>query len=144
MKKALRVATVFTGVAGCAAAFGPAAAAATAAPGTAVARAVEAANVDAATIESGPCNSGTTHWLHLYDGGTDRCVGFPGTLVYKTPPAASAFCPGNNYGYIEGASPSPLIIAFRQGATIERFTSQFRIQAIHISGWSGNETCPAL
>jgi hypothetical protein len=138
MKKALRVGTVFTGVAGCAAAFAPAAAAATAAPGTAAARVIEAAN-----IESGPCNPGTTHWLHLYEGDTDRCVGFPGTLVYQTPPAVSAFCAGNNYGYIEGDSPSPRLFFFQQGSTVDKLPSSFKIASVHISGYGGDETCPA-
>jgi hypothetical protein len=138
MKKALRVATVFTGVIGCAATFAPTAPAAAAAPGTAVTRAIEAAS-----IESGPCDSGTMHRVHVYDGNTDSCVGFRGTLVYQVPLAATGFCPGSNYGYIEGDSLSPLITQFRQGSTIDLFPPSFEIASVHISGWNGDETCPA-
>ena len=147
--KPMRVATAFTGVAACAAAFAPTAMAATGQTGAT--HGGEATNGAATTIEQKEgCSPGTSTWFHVGDGAgrTDICYGYTGT--YNNPDwAFTSYCGGNNYGWIEYQYPDSsgtTKVAFHQGTTYAQipgtniFDPAF-ITAVHISGWSGSDTC---
>jgi hypothetical protein len=137
MKTKLRMATVFTGAAACAAAFTPTAAAAT----TATAPKLLPGN-----IEEVDCTAADSHWVHLYwlpssDHGP-TCLGYKGTKLVDH--WFASFCSGNNYGWIS-------YLSYYGGHYVSRFdtplaapsiSSPFYVIELHISGYGGNSTCP--
>jgi DNA-binding SARP family transcriptional activator len=167
--KTMRVATTFTGVAACAAAFAPAATAATGQPALthdqegqnpAAIRAQNAAGVRGDTAlragavkpaisERYGCPGGTSNWFHLaYDKVSDTCFGFTGT---EDPGYyATSFCGGNNTGWIsgyyDGIASLYYYTPFGHGTTYAHITGTsadfpLYVTGVHISGWSGNDGC---
>jgi hypothetical protein len=143
--KTLRVATAFTGVAACAAAFGPTAMAATGQGAT------YKPDVAATTIEQKEgCPGGTSDWLHLGDGpgNTDMCYGYTGTYT-NADWAETSYCGGNNYGWIDVQYPGSTgntKITFHQGTTYAQIpyagiNDPAIVRSVHISGWSGSDAC---
>lgn len=150
--KSMRVATVFTGVTACAAAFAP-----TANPQPADKSAPRAAlrAVKGAGIRSGDC-TGVPSWVHVYyPGGGATCFGYQGTYSITSPAWASGFCGGNNYGYLSGVNESDRHRTQDFGPAAEypnsiyyfapaRFPDGlFLVSKVHITRWSGNGPCPA-
>jgi hypothetical protein len=159
LAKTMRVATTFTGAAACAAAFAPAATAAT--HPTAVEHAkhellptpratlptAKGALFDAVTpdnsgsIRTAVC-SGRPNWFHFVwfsVGGAGpflTCAGFKGTI--DTSLFMSAQCGGNNIGYIDGPAGK---ITYGPGTTYRVFSPSPLINQIHISRWTGGDAC---
>jgi hypothetical protein len=152
-RKAMRVATVFTGVTACAATFTPAA---NAQPAGNLAPLRPTVGLN---IRSGDTCSDTPHWFHLYSvvgkafciGGTGSKTG-PGSGFGEEDGWARAFCGGNNVGYFSGS-----LLNFNTGSkrfvTNQRFhqsstpyvwpkSYSFLLEFIKISAWTGNEVCP--
>ncbi len=130
------------------AAGGPSASAAGVAPGGAAAAKVMHPD------SVGLCNGSTKNWFHIYTSVSPGpvCVGGSGNhaISQSNGDADSiGFCGGNNYGYVEGDDLAGNYhkISFHQGTTIYYFTQYpsnlLIITNVHISGWSGNDTCPA-
>jgi hypothetical protein len=160
-RKAMRVATVFTGAAAVGA-FAPAAVAAVGhEAGTGhQARAVDKAPAlprvhgtthgirpDFSGRESGSIRlsrfcSQVPHWVHMqsYSLKNSYCYGFKG--LWEWDPAAKMYgeCGGNNFGYLypDGGN----AFSFHQGTTYRRWTNGIKLFDIRISGWSGNDKCP--
>jgi hypothetical protein len=125
-RRAMRVATVFAGVAAGAAAFTP------------------AANAGTASVRHGSCNAGVPHWLHIYSpGGNGNCYGgYGGIRVDLT---GSYLCAGNNHGWFSGVGTDHIHRSYRRfypGDFYPLPTAPFRVSAIWNSGWSGNDACP--
>jgi hypothetical protein len=155
-RKAMRVATIFTGAAAVAA-FGPAAGAAVGhAAGTgrqADVNTLTAAGPHVRTHEirpdagklSGSIRSNSAcpnaNWVHLgYGGGYTWCYGYKGLWSYYPDLfAISKECGGNNYGWLYPYGESA--IYFHQGTTYRRWTKGITISALRISGWAGNDKC---
>jgi hypothetical protein len=144
MRKAFKVATVFTGAAACAAAFMPAAEA--------------APTATAKTQQIGPdiivkdCDAGQTTSVHFYwpsaahHGPT--CLGESGTSTLHGASFTGA-CTGNNWGWFSFSVPgvrSLTKIHFGQ-TEVFSFANDFggdaKVYKVHISGWSGGWTCAA-
>jgi hypothetical protein len=155
-RKAMRVATVFTGVTACAATFTPAA---NAQPAGNLAPPLALRPTVGLSIRSGATCSDTPHWFHLYSvvgkafciGGTGSKTG-PGSGFGEEDGWARAFCGGNNVGYFSGS-----LLNFNTGSkrfvTNQRFhqsstpyvwpkSYSFLLEFIKISAWTGNEVCP--
>lgn len=162
--KRMRVATVFTGAAACAATFAPAAHAATghqAAPDTktlTVPRLHDAMNeirpdwngyatVVSGSIQLGSCPS-TPKWVHMsrsLDPYSTFCFGFKGELAFHSPDiSVSRICGGNNYGdYVNSRGQTAY---FGPGTTYVHlpWPGVAKIEAIQILKWSAhnNDKCP--
>jgi hypothetical protein len=145
--KTLRVATVFTGAAACAAAFTPAAMAATGHP----ARPQNGAAYDSMKVTSN-C-AGVPNWLHLTFWWSSKpgpsfylrtmCWGFAGIDAAIPPQRGgtnrlSYECGGNNYGYL---NPATDFQNFGPG-TGYRHENNFVVNSVEITGWSGTDRCP--
>jgi hypothetical protein len=162
VKKTMRVATVFSGAAACATAFGPAAAAATAAtapaghaPGGINIRfdrgrpkmplhgARPAYTVLSGNIESTMNCGNTPKWVHTkFTTEYSVCFGFKGSLSYSTYPlVVSKECGGTNHGFIE--SPHGDKYHFYSGNYFVRLPFN-SVSWVHISGWNGGDTCSTL
>jgi hypothetical protein len=152
VKKAMRVATVFTGAAACAAFFAPAANAQTAA-----ALAPRATTVP--DFSRPACSN--SHLFHLVTQTSQRCYGGQG-WEYPDTSMAVEYCGGNNYGVFSGYSDSGYGAyygdqGFEPGSTYYNFTTapkydkhgtgwDFEMSAVYLSGWYGtgplNKACP--
>jgi hypothetical protein len=152
-RKAMRVATIFTGTAA-AVAFAPAAMATTVLHGAAGHESPKLHT--GGHITSKPCSSpGTSHWLHLAftssgnQFGTSRaveCYGFTGTAYHPSAGVdnvAASICGGNNSGWytsINGAKAT-----FKEGNgwvhTPWYGTSHAVLGEVHINGWSHSDAC---
>jgi hypothetical protein len=144
-RKAMRAATVFTGAAGLAVAFGPTA---MAAAGQAHhGHSARAAGTTTATrqgprttIESRGCGDGKTTWLHVEYTSPfrDLCrqYGYAGILDQHSI-SMIAQCGGNNYGslYVSGHSP----ISFGPGTTYRNL--DYYLDAVSITHWKGTDEC---
>lgn len=141
----MRAATVFTGAAGLAVAFGPAAMAAAQAPthghpARATGTTPGNTRAPATTIESKGCGNGKTTWLHVAYHSPFRKLcrqyGFAGVLDQHSI-SMSAQCGGNNYGslYVSGHSP----ISFGPGTTYR--TLNYYLDAVSITHWKGTDEC---
>jgi hypothetical protein len=147
----MRVATTFTGVAACAAAFAPAAMAGTGVTGgdghtVLVDR---TPRIRPADTTSGSCRAGTSNWLHLgfSHGAGDWCFGDRGTLSspngyplgYYT-----SYCGGNNTGSFWGESAGGTYkhVKFGHGTTYAHIKSGvFTVYSVTIKSWSQNDKC---
>jgi hypothetical protein len=158
--KAMRVATIFTGAAACAAAFTPAAVAGTAHTGTGHAGTDHQAplggnvvtpdhsRVRPANTTEGNCAS-TATWVHFFGAGQGaHCFGGRGSWdsgVIK----ASKICGGNNYGSYYGFSDngngSPVGAGFGPGTTFVHlpWAGLTDVSAVIITKWKGSDTCGA-
>jgi hypothetical protein len=150
-RKAMRAATVFTGAAGLAVAFGPTAmAAAGHAPAqghSARATGTTPANIQltAADIVSAGCNTKTNEWLHIEYSSLVRseckAFGFKGFMFM---PGSAGFvvmtaeCGGNNYGNIYSTVGGT--IPFGPGKGFREINRA--VSAVSIQRWAGNDTCP--
>jgi hypothetical protein len=158
--RAMRVATVFTGAAACAAAFTPVAHAATghqAEPdgkGLALAQLqgmMHGARLDnnghaaSGSIREVNGCAGTPTWVHLAKGAAGDCVGYKGTWSFSVDGltgtiSVSRICGGNNYGWYADANGS--VGYYHQGTTYVTLPVD-NIRSIGIFGWKGTDTCPA-
>jgi hypothetical protein len=145
-RKAMRVATVFTGAAATAVAFAPAA---LAAPGHAPAqghtalvngktRAVRPDNTG--SIRSKGCGTSDVHWLHIeyasfFRSKLCKAFGFRGYMTDGQDMYAQ--CGGNNYGNIFGSKGT---LSFGPGNTYRSFPRR-NISAVSIYFWSGTDQC---
>lgn len=149
-RKARRVATVFTGVAGLAVAFGPAA---QAAPGHAAAQGhsarangkTQAMAPDAQAIKSEGCTTNT--WMHVqYQSVFLRQLckqfGYMGYMGVPGHPRVNAQCGGNNVGWIFYSGsyyPGGKVISFREGNYYRN--TNWEVSDVSIDYWSGNDKC---
>jgi hypothetical protein len=140
VRRAFRVAATFAGAAAGAAAFAPAAGAATAVP-----------NTTAAPVFNN-CPAGTSHYVHLYFSPSKhhgpQCLGYNGTHYFpnsKSPTGVlySAFCPGNNNGYIFWWDPASGYQNYHFIAGGNGLRGYLDVSEVYISGHTGNATCPA-
>lgn len=160
--KTMRVATVFTGAAACAAAFAPAAQAATghqAAPdGKTLTDARTLRVLRAAAMPGFQPNSSrvsgqiswTSHcantpkYVHLV-GASDYCVGHDGIWSFGPSwyPFISRICGGNNSGSYENTSGE--VAKFHPGTTYAHlpWKGDTLIRRIRIKKYTGNDECPA-
>jgi hypothetical protein len=152
MKTKLRMATVFTGAAACATAFGPAAGAATTAgAGTTAAAATTAATAGKplpSNIDEVDCTAADAHWFHLYwSAAADHgptCLGYKGLKAVDH--WFSSWCPGNNYGYftyLSSQGGGPYTYIFSAGELLHSYPYSAYILDVYIGGWSGPWTCPS-
>jgi hypothetical protein len=146
-RKAMRVATVFTGAAAAAVGFAPTALAApvhAAAQGhlTQANGRAQAMTPDANSIKSRGCTTNT--WLHIQYFSTFRALcrqfGFAGEMTPKSAPLRmTAQCGGNNVGTIYHSSGKSL--SFYQGTTYRPFTTNLYVSKVSIYFWNGTEQC---
>lgn len=155
--KTMRVATLFTGAAACAAAFAPAAYAANGhqagLDGKKLTLGQHYGTLYGARPDDGPTSKSiqeascatTPRWVHVVNGAHHECFGFHGTWAfseegYVDPVYVSKICGGNNYGWYVSALGRKGY--YRQGTSYVPLPVSNMI-SIHISGWKGNDTCPA-
>jgi hypothetical protein len=153
--KTMRVATTFTGVAACAAAFAPAATAVTHptdATGATipyrpvpVVKHLHRAGTTPAfpisgSIRSASCTTARKNWLHVQwysisgAGPFLTCFGFKG--AFSTFIAMAKQCGGNNHGDFW---PGPL--TYGPGTTYRNFNPRRFVSVITDSGWAGTNAC---
>jgi hypothetical protein len=154
-KKTMRVATVFTGAAACAAAFAPSAMATTKPAaverldhklmlaGKNTLRGALGAPRNSGSIRSTNKCSTVPHWLHiLWVNGSglviETCVGFHGTISGPHAIKVFAQCGGTNIGYLASGTRH---ITYGPGNTYRTFTPSLNVTKIHISRWTGNDAC---
>jgi hypothetical protein len=111
---------------------------------TAAAAAPAAAATAPAHIEKGTCSAATKTWLDLYTTYHGQvCYGFSGTI--NPDMYAGTYCPGNNWGVLyytgPGAKPSPDFFFPGQGWHAVGKSIKDYVSGLHISHWSGNDTC---
>lgn len=127
MRRAFRVAAVFAGAAAGAAAFAPAAGAATAVPDR------------PADIVFNNCTTGESHFVHLYFPPSKehgpQCAGYNG-YRYFGGTEYSRFCAGNNYGWINIVG---TYFSFSPGY---RAAGNLPVESLSITGHTGSDTCP--
>jgi hypothetical protein len=145
-RKAMRVATVFTGAAATAVTFAPGA---LAAPRHAPAqghtalvngktRAVRPDN--SGSIRSKGCGTSDVHWLHVeYNAlfGVEDCKAFGYAGVFDVYLSMVAQCGGNNYGTIYYSGGKSL--SYGPGNTYRNVHKNFSAASIYY--WSGNDKC---
>lgn len=148
----MRVATTFTGAAACAAAFAPAATAAThpAAHHPTYAPFPVAKNLalqgmaraTTGSIRSASCTTARKNWVHVWWTPTngfsshETCVGFKGKLTGLSI-SMFAQCGGNNHGkFFPGG------LTYGPGTTYRNFTPSRFVSAISDAGWAGTNACP--
>jgi hypothetical protein len=139
-RKALRVATIFTG----AAASTVGATAAHAAPAAQSGR-----RLGGSIRESTHCGAQNkdTEWLHLipYNSLTSRCYGFGGSYSPTGEAGVQAVCGGNNHGYLAGlpAGTRPSwSFGFGPGTGYDENVMHPHLGFIVISKWTGTDKCP--
>jgi hypothetical protein len=153
IRRTMRVATTFTGAAACAAAFNPAAMAATGQPAARADHQQQLRNFAVAgntrlsgSIREAACSN--SHWLHIegpHDSG--ECFGGHGLLLLSPYPNMHAFCGGNNSGYIWGTDnlhSYTVYYHFGRGTTyyvLPKSEKWFFISELGIAGWSGGDKC---
>jgi hypothetical protein len=140
-RKAMRVATVFTGAAACAVAFTPAA---------------HAANLDPvrpAGTEWGDCQGANqSHWLHIVTNNSIYCLGGRGTYPLTDAPYSVyarvySYCGGNNSGWFFWSYAR--LVKFYAGTTYNTWARNndgfpLLTSEVSISTWHGNDTCSFL
>jgi hypothetical protein len=152
IKRTMRVATTFTGTAVCAAAFNPAAMAATSPPPHAGHQQLRAiANTGnkrlSGSIVEGGC---APEWLHIGTGayGAD-CFGYRGLMDLSPWPIMHSFCGGTNSGYIWGQDnlhSYTVYDNFHPGTYfyhLPNYVKWFLVSEIAILSWRGNDRCPS-
>jgi hypothetical protein len=151
-RKAMRVATVFTGAAAAAVTFMPAAQAGTGhtagtegktlAPGAGVrANGIKPDYSKSGNIESnGACTN--AEWVHLEWGkGVTDCFGNRGWIRYGQDLAISHECGGTNFGVLDNTNGA---ISFVPGTGYRGFAAGTENSLIWITGWSGTDHCGAF
>jgi hypothetical protein len=146
-RKAMRVATVFTGAAAAAVAFAPGA---LAAPGHVPTQGhtarpsgkTQVPDVHSGSIRSAGCTTNT--WLHIQYSSTFRTLckafGFKGRMTPASSPLGmEAQCGGNNYGtlYYSGNK----TIGFGPGTTYRTFNPKRYVSEVAIYRWAGTDKC---
>jgi hypothetical protein len=142
----MRVATTFTGAAACAAAFAPAATAATHTTAGLAYHKLPIAErhalrgvANTGSIRSASCGT-VPHWLHVQwfsTGGAGpflTCLGFRG--VFSTSIEMAAQCGGTNHGKFFPGS-----LTYGPGNTYRHFNPHRFVSAISIAGWNGTDAC---
>jgi hypothetical protein len=154
-RKVMRVATIFTGVAGAVAFAAPAHAQAPKFPpgGPAVRAMPDKPHISSCT--------GSTHYFAMkYFSGPNvyeptrvygvECVGGIGGIKLPVAWSDSGFCGGNNVGYFSGRSKNGKLLTnqrFAQGSNFYYFKapkypgSLFKISKVYISAWTGSQVC---
>lgn len=144
----MKVATIFTGAAACAGlAGGPAMA------GTVHAGAAQPGQQPRvsprAGIEQADCfGDNQSHWLHIgWSTSTESvvtCFGNKGTFDFDPDYYISLQCGGNNKGYISGTGvDGHRKVTYGHGTTW-RNIGELSVSKVHISSWSGDDTCPTF
>jgi hypothetical protein len=135
MRKAFKVATVFTGAAACAGAFAPAAGAAT-------------------TVRAQQAEPATSHWncaigprtkaaVFVWPSDTHHgptCVGDANENNQATSLGTyyNSYCPGNNYGYVFTSLAG---VSYRLHPGETRHSIYVNVPRVLISWFSGNDNC---
>jgi len=129
-RRAMRVATVFTGAAAAATGFGPAAMAAP------VHQAQPANGRISGSIRSASCTH-EPHWLQ-FESRYDVCFafGFRGEWSYNGNYVSSQ-CGGTNYGFLKFTSGKT--ISYGPGTYFRRIGKDLRV--LTIDGWTGSDEC---
>lgn len=150
--KSMRVATIFTGVAACTGGLAQAANAQDTTHTPVHHAAFPAARSTGSIRQVSDCHDlgiiGTSNWqtdatYGPVGGGFSVCYGDKGT--WQSPPGTglSAECGGNNRGWLYGGkNDSPVVFDFGVGKTYA-FLGWSHFLAVHISGWTGTDECPA-
>lgn len=135
MRRAFKVATIFTGTAACAAGFAPAAVAAT----TAKAQQAEPATSHWNCVV-GPRTTATVFWWPTSAHHGPTCVGGANKNGMATPLNVqySSYCPGNNYGWFQAFFGGRF--AIHPGETKHALNDNY-VSSAYISRWSGTDTC---
>jgi hypothetical protein len=133
-RRAMRVATVFTGAAAAATGFGPAAMAAP------VHQAQPAFGKISGSIRDGSCRS-EPHWLQLAQripGTQISCIAYGFRGEWSEGGAfISSQCGGTNYGFLKFTSGKT--ISYGPGNYFRAINKDMRL--ITIDGWTGNDNC---
>jgi hypothetical protein len=157
-RKAMRVATVFTGAAAAAVTFAPTAMADTGQVAQPAGRTMALRPLDrrgpvyGSIKEAASCGN-TPHWVHLdgwdpngITGGSFRtaCFGFKGLYDMSSgiaghPWLVTAECGGNNHGFLNYNYANAQ--SFNVG-TYYRNEHSLSMNSVFIGGWAGNDTCP--
>jgi hypothetical protein len=131
MRKAFKVATVFTGAAACATTFVPAAGAATVRPAT--------SHWDCSI---GPRTTATVLWWPTSKDHGPTCVGGANQNHESTPLGTiyTSYCPGDNFGYIYTSSPA---VYYRVHPGETKHEIYAYVTSVYISSWSkpASKTC---
>ena len=139
MRRAFKVATVFTGAAAAAAAFTPAVGAATAAGAQRMGPAESIRDCKAKTTTT----SVVLVWPKFTNHG-DTCVGDahdPGDAAFLNSNGFSSYCPGNNVGNILTRFRD---FTFKQGTTFHRFLGSglsSDVKSVSIASFNGDDKC---
>lgn len=146
-KRSMRVATLFTGIATCAAGMAYAGTAQAATHTTVdhaqklTPRTVKPAgrNVSGSIQEVSECGNNT--WVHVLSAVNLRsiCFGYRGTTSASNETGAAAECGGNNYGWMDSVR-GYRIFSFREGTTFATLNWP-HLSYVHISGWKGTDVC---
>jgi hypothetical protein len=143
-RKTMRVATVFTGAAACAAAFTPAATAGTVHQARALPRQdgkkyapIRNGRIEGSIRSSGACHN--AEWVHLeWSRGYTDCFGYAGLFSFG-PLKISHECGGTNYGQLDIVGKSP--IHYGPGTTYRGFPTGTEASVISILSWHGTDHC---
>jgi hypothetical protein len=158
-KRAMRVATIFTGVAAATVGVTQAANAQDVAHAVAkptlrhTERAIRPAGrrIDGSIQYYVSCGNAGVHptWLHVSTNtsggygpqGISVCFGFKG--IYSSPPGTgmNAECGGNNYGYINGSNNGDIVSDHFGPGTGYRAIKWSHYDDILITSWAGNDQC---
>lgn len=134
-RKSMRVATVFTGVAACAAIAAP------------VAHASSGHRRTGSIREVDNCSAQLHNWLHVRSKGnshqspTIRCYGFRGKYSPSGEIGILSECGGNNFGYLSAKGAGAWNFSFDPG-TYYRPLNHSHLAAVYIGGWAGGDACP--
>jgi hypothetical protein len=155
-RKAMRVATVFTGAAACVTAFAPGAAA-YAGHYAAIGQPGHLARLDSkgleaqpdtrvsGNIQSGACG-GRPNWVHFEIGAATICFGSKGQWEdYDPGYRESKICGGNNFGWYSGKSENSRYntAGFHPGTNFVHlpWPGSTYITYVVISSWAGTQRC---
>jgi hypothetical protein len=149
-RKAMRVATIFTGAAA-AATFAPAAMAGTGhAAGTDNQARTDGKTLTSLWLGGRPLDNGwgsirssgrcpNAHWVHLeWSRGVPDCFGYRGQLRFGTEKPVSHECGGTNKGVLFSTRGS---IPFGPGTGYRGFPVKTEAISIYIGSWTGNDKC---
>jgi hypothetical protein len=136
-RRAMRVATTFTGVAACAFAMAPTAMAATGHQTE-----VKDNTIRPLNTANGNCEGANqSHWFHMGTTATVTCYGGRGS-AHPGGYVINSFCGGNNIGYFTGNRKR---VNFGIGDFWAHIPSApYAVSKVVISSWSGGTKCPTF
>lgn len=91
------------------------------------------------------CGTAPNHWTEFARSGVYSCFGYNGGTWDASVLNVSKECGGNNYGWYKGGGARSREKNFIEGTTWATLPSDFisLVSSVHISGWSGTDTCRA-